>query len=508
MSQKLAIAISGAVSLGSYEAGVMYEILEAICQHNQNLKSEEADLKIEVDVITGASAGAMTACILAQKLMFEGDRLKDPFDNDLYNPWVTEVDIDGLIKFDENPNFSILSSEEIQRIGKKYLLSRYLDPASGQPLEINKHPAVAPELYLGLAMANLNGVDYSREIVSAIDKEPFTYTRFKDRYLAKIQTQNTDKEYEEYSPGDIKIVTDDSVSWEFIEKLARSSGAFPFAFRPVAVERKGREYPTNSTFKGEAEKIFTYTDGGVFENEPLGMAQELASRIDGEPSEDSRFYLFVAPKPKESSSNQINEETAHLLSTGITLIGAIFNQSRFRDWIVVTDPQNIKSEPQPQNIYSVTAEDKDLIGEDISAFVGFFEEDYRKYDYFTGRKKAVAFLRQLQQTSKAESLKLSKIDLTDRSPTLGETTRSRQKLDELAGCPNEALNEVDRQTRKRIKKLLLDRLNRILDLVYEDREQETPWWIRLWRRISPIRWIVKKALNIFLSGKIDELLKL
>lgn len=30
MPKKLAVVISGAVSLGSYEAGVMYEVLEAI----------------------------------------------------------------------------------------------------------------------------------------------------------------------------------------------------------------------------------------------------------------------------------------------------------------------------------------------------------------------------------------------------------------------------------------------------------------------------------------------
>jgi hypothetical protein len=34
MSKKLAIAISGAVSLGSYEAGVLYEVVDAISQHN------------------------------------------------------------------------------------------------------------------------------------------------------------------------------------------------------------------------------------------------------------------------------------------------------------------------------------------------------------------------------------------------------------------------------------------------------------------------------------------
>ena len=36
MSRKLAISISGVVSLGSYEGGVMYEVLEAITRHDNN----------------------------------------------------------------------------------------------------------------------------------------------------------------------------------------------------------------------------------------------------------------------------------------------------------------------------------------------------------------------------------------------------------------------------------------------------------------------------------------
>ncbi len=56
-SQRLAITIVGAVSLGSYEAGVMYEIIEAIRQHNEN--TPEIEKQIKIDVITGASAGAI-----------------------------------------------------------------------------------------------------------------------------------------------------------------------------------------------------------------------------------------------------------------------------------------------------------------------------------------------------------------------------------------------------------------------------------------------------------------
>ena len=64
MPRKLAIVISGAVSLGSYEAGVMYELLEAIALHNESVGSDHPD-RVEIDVITGASAGAMTAAILS-----------------------------------------------------------------------------------------------------------------------------------------------------------------------------------------------------------------------------------------------------------------------------------------------------------------------------------------------------------------------------------------------------------------------------------------------------------
>jgi predicted acylesterase/phospholipase RssA len=77
MTKRLAITISGAVSLGSYEAGVLYEIIHAIGQHNVSTP----DARIEIDVLTGASAGGMTATIAAQKLAFEAGALAGAYDN-------------------------------------------------------------------------------------------------------------------------------------------------------------------------------------------------------------------------------------------------------------------------------------------------------------------------------------------------------------------------------------------------------------------------------------------
>ena len=85
MKKKLAITISGAVSLGSYEAGVLYEVIRAIGLHNQN-SNTAADDKIYIDVLTGASAGGMTATIAAQKLLYEAQSLSGAYTNAFYSP--------------------------------------------------------------------------------------------------------------------------------------------------------------------------------------------------------------------------------------------------------------------------------------------------------------------------------------------------------------------------------------------------------------------------------------
>ena len=74
----LALTIAGAVSLGSYEAGAMYEILDAIRQHNDDPTTVANGDFIRIDVLSGASAGGMTASILAQKLLFAKNEFVGP----------------------------------------------------------------------------------------------------------------------------------------------------------------------------------------------------------------------------------------------------------------------------------------------------------------------------------------------------------------------------------------------------------------------------------------------
>jgi hypothetical protein len=321
MPQKLAIAISGAVSLGSYQAGVMYEIIKAIAQHNVNTTKQED--KIEIDVITGASAGAMTACMLAQRLLFDGKSLGDPDKNPLYEAWVKKVDIKGLLDLqpNDNPEESILSSELIAKIGKELILNRY---EMGNQQIKDKHPAIGEMITIGISMANLDGIQFSTNLRNISidgelsDESRFSYAQHKDFSIHHLN----------YDLSDTKDI------WEVIEEHARSSGAFPFAFRPIKIGRKrtepvfrGSDFQNNT----DTELNFTYTDGGVFENEPIGLAKQLVNEIDDNPTDyEKRFFLYVAPGGRQLTSSQSD---INLLNTGKSLVSAIQEQARFRDWI-------------------------------------------------------------------------------------------------------------------------------------------------------------------------------
>ncbi len=323
MPKRLAITISGAVSLGSYEAGVLYEIIHAIGQHNTD-PGTTPETRIEIDVLTGASAGGMTATIAAQKLAFEADALSDPYNNCFYRPWVADISLEGLLAShgDDDATKSILSSQLVEDISVRYLTQRYqshMDPPRA------KHPAAANLIRLGLAMSNLNGVDYG---LPMLPKKPdgtqelFIYTDHQDTLETWIEADK---------PG----VDDVLDLWEPVRNACVSCGAFPFAFRVIEVIRHASEYadPTLVS-KLLPTQPFAYTDGGVFQNEPLGLAKNLVDQIDKHLDVGNRFYLFVDPGSKSSTANgSFSAAVADYRGMAGALVGAIFGQARFQDWV-------------------------------------------------------------------------------------------------------------------------------------------------------------------------------
>ena len=461
MPYRLAITIAGAVSLGSFEAGVLFEVFDALSQHNQTVL---ADKRIYVDVLTGASAGGMTAAIASQTLLYTGP-VSDPYNNPFYNAWVAEVDIQGLLPLgsDEPSNSSILSSDFVRKIADKFLLGRY---QAAVPTAI-QHPALNPSgtISLGLALSNLNGIDYQRPLLSG---GTFNYTRFQDQILFNLGPNSDTKAF-----------------WAPILASAVACGAFPFAFRACALSRNFQDFagPFLAPWP-QSPKDLTYTDGGVFQNQPLGMAKNLVDLIDHHQQTETRSYLFVSPTPVDPSLSSMTDKQASFKPMLGALIQAIYNQAGFRDWIEAesvnaavsllnqraaelftlfsnhtlkasdirnvtqillsrlqpsaVDLQAARTQLQKQFaaeyanlsaligsseadtwidtvlllelaadlhekdemlIYSITAEKTDLAGAGIFSFLGFLYRNFRDHDYDLGRQKSQAFLTNLQQAS-------------------------------------------------------------------------------------------------------------
>src|SRR6266404_5800543 len=235
MSKRLAITISGAVSLGSYEAGVLYEVITAIGQHNGHPDTTPEE-RIEIDVLTGASAGGMTAVIAVQNLLYTGNSLAEPQNNPFYNPWVADINLGGLLNADtkpdpafpdiptpEDPNKSIFSSNLIEKLARKYITRRY---DSITPTSRIAHPAAAKQIRLGLALSNLNGVAYSYplRVKQPNDGQGFSYTRFQDEMTGLFASDGSDGK-------------DSPEAWKPWREAAVSCGAFPFAFRVKQLHR-------------------------------------------------------------------------------------------------------------------------------------------------------------------------------------------------------------------------------------------------------------------------------
>ena len=408
MPKKLALVISGAVSLGSYEAGVMYELLEAIAQRNELLKSDFPELYIKervvIDVITGASAGAMTAGILSQQLYYGGAHLRNPYDNPLFNAWVKKVNIDELLNVEcKNHKYSLLSSAVVDDIGATFIADNPGDV-------MDRHPAASDTLRIGLAMANLNG--FSQEIRGK--KESFAYSSYKDQFVCQlhclqprdeqpasnIQDGDSGIQLFEMEPRwERKQVTwnpmPQSCNWQILRMMALSSGAFPFAFRARRIVRIGGSDDSLMRSRDSSRKAtagdklhrgdYLYTDGGVFENEPVGMAANLAREIDEKDSDSIRSYLFVAPGKRTIDADPFFNKEDDLLGMAVALASAVFGQSRFQQWV---------TEGLENNLLTVTASDSVLIGDVFSAFGGFLEEAFRAYDYNIGRRRARQQLRE------------------------------------------------------------------------------------------------------------------
>lgn len=322
--KKIALVLGGGGSLGAYEAGALTETMYALDTFNSFLRSSGDTELFTVDIVTGASAGGMSAAMTARVMLYDlGLRVN------LYNAWVHDIDIDGLLKDDKNQQNSILCKDTIKSIAARYLVSpptRVTNRASFAP-DCTRQGAPGPtsELRFGLTLSNMNGLDYILDTTSvrqSLSNPPIT-------------TCFADSAYFDFNSG-----TFATFDWAGLAQTAIACGNFPIAFQPQTLLRRSTDYPENPLQLQTVTwpRNFAFIDGGMFDNEPLGKAINLASSHDANGNPDpARLFLTIHPNITRSDySDEITSQSSLLSQVG-RILNMLLAESAIADWIDVSN---------------------------------------------------------------------------------------------------------------------------------------------------------------------------
>ena len=303
---EIGLVMAGAVSAGAYTAGVIDFLLQALHEWDQAQQkgSDEAPPhNVKIKVITGASAGGMTAAMLAAMVNDSFSSIsclpgREPTadeisQNKLYSAWVDQIDISKLLRADDLAQSdrnvtSLLDSSVLDEIADKTIT---FNPTGSRPRFI------ADKLHLYLTVTNLQGVPYNIQFKGRSGKG-HTISQHTDffHFLLGDEAPNS-KETEWLNPKD-----DGHPNWDLLKNVALATGAFPGGLAPRKLKRPFSHYDLRSwpvPLRPDSENPsapnkciemktiapswpestsnefnFLSVDGGVMDNEPLELARQ------------------------------------------------------------------------------------------------------------------------------------------------------------------------------------------------------------------------------------------
>jgi len=405
----LVVNLTGAVSAGTYAAGVLDFLIEALDEFYA-ARERDDDTPIHDVVLTGlsgASAGAQTALILASSIAYRFAPMRHESiaaahssgpargaRNPFFHHWVEMNDLHDYLTTRDRPVQSVLDSTNIDLVVRSVL-------DFGTGLVRTCRPWVANHLRLGIAMTNLRGMPTSYANQPAAGDHEFT--RHADSMYFSISglgsASTPAPKGVEHPLAMPESAADKCCAWyETLGRACVASGAFPLVFKPRTLERPTSDYRAPGSHAlppSESTYAFCALDGGVFNNNP----QDIAARLREESGSSPTIVLTIGSAPSRAADGPTNADSLSIAGSGGALLSAIWNEARFRpDALTFRDEPgdyaNFLLFPSGASIGARAAQrgDDALYGSGLGGFAGYFAVDFREHDFMLGRRNARAAL--------------------------------------------------------------------------------------------------------------------
>jgi hypothetical protein len=449
---EIGLVLAGAVSAGAYTAGVLDFFLEALENYEKVRKKFKEDFpdkpqlhKVQIRVISGASAGGMCGTMLLSTLMDASYKPMKRFnyldvkDSDIqnnvfYKSWVSKKYGIDISYFLDNEDIEHL--DDINELNS-ILICQRVDSIADDVIErfkkFQKKEYICDELELLLSVFNLNGIDLDLFFDDSKDKieQFYRITNHSDMMNFKLGEIINNRN---------KISLNSDLSTELLKKSTLATGAFPLFLQSRTLTKSKEAYKSwkwwtpsseksncsnngrcfnliNPTFYNlkDEEYDFDTIDGGVANNEPLELARRILAGDDLFDSSDKekvkKSLIMVDPFSQIKDSyakvekNKSKNSDNYLLKRVFDLFTSLKEQARFKpNELSLAMNKDIFSRsliaPSKDDIYG----DKALASSSLGAFGGFLYEKFRQHDFQLGRKNAQSFLKKHFKMGKNNSL--------------------------------------------------------------------------------------------------------
>lgn len=435
--------MAGAVSAGAYTAGVMDYLLEALENWQ---KAKDLGLpgvpkhNVIIEVLTGASAGGMTAVITAAAIQknFPHVNAKNFSDstgteNPLYDSWVNLTEetnsdmMDQMLDSNDitsspelNPKLevrSLFNSLFIEKIARRTLDNTTKDPATNRPY-------FAGDLELLTTLTNLRGYNYELEFITATGKREDRMTMHKD--LVHFQL-NPSGSYQYDGKIPFHFYEPDGLNKDLLVDAAIATGAFPGGLAPRVVIRDPKFINDNHLLKITHGKEFLVdplsdynavcVDGGVINNEPYDLTETIMTdrrkaeirrsaskeaakhfKLSKSASDFDSTILMIDPFPSDDGKPDANYFDLQALKFTLPqLFGAMRQQLMVKTDLLeraYSDTDYTRFMVAPIRTKKGKIQKQSIACGSLGGFGGFFSKQFRIHDYLLGRRNCQRFIQQ------------------------------------------------------------------------------------------------------------------
>jgi hypothetical protein len=413
---RLGLTMAGAISAGAYTGGVVDFLIQALDEWEKAKADPNAVVprhRVEIPVMSGASAGAITSAIAAVAFNSEttpvADVEKPPPENAnrLYDAWVRQIDLSKLLRSDDiaggGPVVSLLDSTVLDSIARSAL---------DAPKRSVPRTYVADPLAVFLTVSNLRGVPYGFKLFGGDDDFVYGMLRHMDDMRFAVSRTGAELPWARtldpaQAPGR---------NWPELAAAALASSAFPIGLRPRALNRPYGDYKDRLVVESGAERFpinplwrdladpfdFLNVDGGLINNEPLELARQYLAggpaKLNPRSGEVAdRAVIMIDPFPNALAPDLKADIDARVVKVAIAMFGALVDQARFR-------PEDLAAAARG-DVYSrfaIMPSRRNSAGQRatlamasaiLGGFGGFLSETFRRHDFHLGRRNCQAFLR-------------------------------------------------------------------------------------------------------------------